>query len=280
MKENTTKSNTTLQIKNKIESNKFIKISRFRKEIRVTEPHKHHNYFEIIYLSKGSGNHYIDNISYKVETPVLFFIRKEQVHNWELFSEPDGFVLIIKKNFIDHSLDLELKKLFVLISSFSKIHVANSKTIENIFNALLEENTKTSSKTNIISEALLKALLAKINELAVLQIENYNPKSDMYLAFLNLLNSSESLRNNVAYYANLLNTSPQNLNAICKKTTNKTASEIISEFIISEAKRLLIYTSITVNEIAFKLNFTDASHFIKYFKRATNQTPTQFKKNI
>lgn len=42
-------------IKKKIQIEKGIKVAAFKKEIRNTTPYKHNNYFEIIYLSHGSG---------------------------------------------------------------------------------------------------------------------------------------------------------------------------------------------------------------------------------
>ncbi|MFX9038736.1 AraC family ligand binding domain-containing protein, partial [Acinetobacter baumannii] len=94
----------------------LIKIAAFRKDIRKTEPHKHNSYFEIIYLSKGSGTHTIDNSSYKVQPPVIFLVRKEQIHHWELLTTPEGYVIILKKAFIDKSLDSKLKSLLIEIT--------------------------------------------------------------------------------------------------------------------------------------------------------------------
>ena len=85
------------------------------------------------------------------------------------------------------------------------------------------------------------------------------------------------IKNNVAHYAGLLNTTPQNLNATCRKAVNQPAAEVLADYIISEAKRLLIYTNNTVSEIAFELNFNDPSHFVKYFKRYTGLTPKAFR---
>jgi len=61
------------------------------------------------------------------------------------------------------------------------------------------------------------------------------------------------------------------------RAINQSATEVLAGFIVSEAKRLLLYTSNTISEIAFKLEFIDASHFIKYFKRTTGQTPQAFR---
>jgi AraC-like DNA-binding protein len=68
------------------------------------------------------------------------------------------------------------------------------------------------------------------------------------------------------------------LNTICRKSFNKTASDVIGEFIIKEVKRQLLYTTKNITGIAFDLDFKDTSNFTKFFKRHTNLTPLKFKK--
>ena len=132
---------STLEIKDKSEAGKLIKIAPFTKEIRKTEPHRHNNYFEIIYLSEGSGNHCIDHNQYPVNPPVLFFIRREQVHHWELLTAPEGYVLILKKAFVDRSLDGELKSLLAKVSGLTSIQVNEAETINLVFQLLARENS-------------------------------------------------------------------------------------------------------------------------------------------
>ena len=68
--------NSELKIKDKTGSISNIKIDPFRKNIRKTLPHKHNNYFEIIYLSKGSGFHTIDTQQFSITPPIVFLIRR------------------------------------------------------------------------------------------------------------------------------------------------------------------------------------------------------------
>ncbi|MCX6313608.1 MAG: helix-turn-helix transcriptional regulator [Sphingobacteriales bacterium] len=266
-----------LNIKDKSETGKLIKIAPFRKEIRKTEPHKHNNYFEIIYLSKGSGKHTIDYNKYLVQPPVIFFVRKEQVHNWELLTKPEGYVLILKKAFIDKSLDSELKTLLTKVSSLSSLQIKDNETINQLFKILTKENDIVTENSFPIVEGLLKALLAKVLEVAKPLISKAKIKADLFQSFRELLSQSTEIKNSVAHYARLLNTTPQNLNTSCRKSVNQPAAEILAEHIISEAKRLLYYTSNTVSEIAYALDFTDPSHFVKYFKRYTGYTPQAFR---
>ncbi|WKB80442.1 helix-turn-helix domain-containing protein [Cellulophaga lytica] len=265
-----------LYTKDKTAPKQFLKIAPFKKNIRKTLPHKHNNYFEIVYLTQGKGTHTIDATDYKINSPVIFNIRKEQVHFWNITSEPVGYVLILKKEFIEQCLDLEVKPLIAKLSTHNCLYPVN--TDASIFFKLLEdENKKESSVKGAIINGLLKALLAKLLEIP----KHTAPKkylNNIYSAFINNLSSAKNLTNSVTYYANLLHTTPQNLNAICRKENDKTATEILSEYIINEAKRQLIYTDYTVAQIAINLNFKDNSHFSKYFKRHCSTTPAAFRK--
>jgi AraC family transcriptional regulator, transcriptional activator of pobA len=266
-----------LPVKNKIETGKNIKVSFFKKDTRSTEPHKHNSYFEIIYLSKGKGFHTIDSQQYPVKPPVVFIVRKKQVHHWELNDEPDGFVLILKKSFVDISLDKELKNLLTQVSAFSCIFLQDEKIVGQLFNILELEYQSELNSHMPVTEGLLKALLGKILQLEKPVHPTKRKTSNLFLEYREILGYDKALKNNVANYARMLKTTPQNLNAACRKAANQSAAEVLSEFIISEAKRLLLYTDMTVAEISLSLEFMDNSHFVKYFKRHTGHTPQSFR---
>ena len=260
-----------IKVKDKSEMGKLIKVAPFRQEIRKTEPHKHNSYFEIIYLSEGEGTHSIDQHTFQIQPPIFFFVRKEQVHHWNITTVPKGFVILIKKEFVEKSFDNELKKLLSKLSSLIFLQPKEHETVEKILDLLTKE-------TNItVIEGLLKALFAKMLETAKPQTNQTKITSNVFQSFKDLLSKTDELQNNVSYYANLLNTTPQNLNSICRKNANLSASEILAEYIINEAKRLLHYTDNTVAQIAFSLGFSDSSHFIKYLKRHIKKTPQAFR---
>ncbi|MFE8424409.1 MULTISPECIES: AraC family transcriptional regulator [Tenacibaculum] len=266
-----------LEIKDKTRQTEGLKIAPFRRHIIKTSPHKHNSYFEIIYLTKGKGSHTIDTKEYEIKPPVIFTIRKEQVHFWDIKTEPKGFVLIIKKSFIDNCLDKDIKRLISELSAQTCLFPKDNIAID-IFNILLNEHQENKKLNQPIIDGLLKALLAKFLESATPKTFK-NGNSTIFQKFTALLSKEDGLKNKVNHYAKLLNTTAQNLNATCRKETGKSSAEILSEHIINEAKRLLLYTDITVSEIAHRLDFKDNSHFSKYFKRHVDQTPVGFRNN-
>lgn len=82
----------------------------------------------------------------------------------------------------------------------------------------------------------------------------------------------------ISFYAAKMNTSEQYLRNLVKKTTGKTPTDIISNFVIHDAKAKLRSTEMTIQEVGFSLGFSDISFFGKYFKRYTNMSPNKFRK--
>ena len=79
-------------------------------------------------------------------------------------------------------------------------------------------------------------------------------------------------------YAKQLNIHTNHLNRAVKEIMGRTTSEIINERLIQEAKILLRYTSLNIAEIAYLLGFNEAAYFTNFFKKQTNQTPINFRK--
>lgn len=81
----------------------------------------------------------------------------------------------------------------------------------------------------------------------------------------------------VNYIAGELNLSPRYLSDLLKQETGKTGIELIHLYLISEAKNLLVGTSYSVSEIAYKLGFENPPYFSRLFKKETGMSPSEFK---
>ncbi len=121
----------------------------------------------------------------------------------------------------------------------------------------------------IISTRLLKK--DKINA------EISDPQMDLIRAYNLLVEKHFKSLHKVKDYAQLLYKSPKTLSNLFSKLIQKSPLEIINERIILEAKRLLLHSDLTTNEIAMELGYKESSHFSKFFKKHTGQNPKSFK---
>jgi len=82
-----------------------------------------------------------------------------------------------------------------------------------------------------------------------------------------------------SFYAAKLNIHPNHLNAVVKRITGKTVTNIIQSQLIISAKSLLRQTTDSIKEIAFRLYFSEPTHFNSFFKKVTGLTPQQYRDN-
>lgn len=84
-------------------------------------------------------------------------------------------------------------------------------------------------------------------------------------------------KHKVKDFANLLFKSPKTLSNFFKKYNEKSPLRIINDRILLEARRLLLYSNKTTEEIAHELGYKDTGHFSKFFKKNEGLSPTVFR---
>lgn len=127
--------------------------------------------------------------------------------------------------------------------------------------------------TIILFEAKKKFMDGKVERVKSSRAE------EITFLFENLIKRTTHKRVNLSQYAKGLNISPIYLSECVKKATGKTAKQVITEYLIWEAKSLLLQTTLTIDDIALNLGYNDTSNFISFFKKNNSNTPNQYRKN-
>jgi AraC-like DNA-binding protein len=99
----------------------------------------------------------------------------------------------------------------------------------------------------------------------------------LFEQFIGLVAKYHTQYRNVAFYADQLCLTPKYMSKLIKTATGKSAPEWIDAYVILEAKNLLKYSSDTIKQIVFKLNFPNQSVFYKFFKSRTGMTPSEYR---
>jgi AraC family transcriptional regulator, transcriptional activator of pobA len=250
----------------------------------VMDAHSH-NFYLLMLFTKGSGSHTIDFTKYNVRPGSVFFMAPAEVHSWNLSDDTDGFVIFFNSEF--YMMDVISKKLHSLPFFKSKNKLRNGilnesslKEIELIMRSITAENNKPSAFKKNILRSYLDVLLYKLSSLLSESNIPETQKNSVIPELEILIEKNFKKHQPVSFYSEKLNITPQQLNTYAKNNLNKTVGEMIHERLLSEAKRLLIYSTLSISEIAYELNFADNSYFNRFFKKAEKLTPDQFRKRF
>jgi len=250
----------------------------------VLEPHSH-DFYLLMIVTKGGGTHTIELNEYNVKSGSVFFMSPSEVHSWKLDNDTDGYILFFNTQF--YLMDFKSRNLFDLpFYNPAKKVQSGTLTLKQLseFKALMEnilyESTACSSYQKSILRSYLDIVLLKLASLLG-YVDEKRKNSTLIIPKLEALIEENFLHHQpIVFYAEQLNLSAQQLNSITKNYLDKTVAEMIHARMIAEAKRLLVYSSLRVSEIAYQLNFNDNSYFNRFFKKIESVTPEQFRKRI
>lgn len=109
------------------------------------------------------------------------------------------------------------------------------------------------------------------------QNNSHNRAEEYFKQFTHLLGEHFREERSVGFYARQLCITPKYLTTLIKRISGQSVSEWIDNYVILEAKTLLKYSTMSIQEIAYCLNFPNQSFFGSYFKRNTGMSPSQYK---
>lgn len=250
----------------------------------VQELHRH-DFFYILALKKGSGNHEIDFTPYKVVDHSVFFMRPGQVHQITLKAGSTGYLMEFNNDFYyphDKVSNQLLRK-----ASNKNLCQLDSDRVKKLLvtlNSIFQEFTDKQEGYQEVIKANLGILFIELVRHRQ-NVETPSSNTTLYPQerveqLLELIEKHIASHKQVSHYAEMLNLSSYQLNAITKATIGKTCSELINDYIILESKRYLLATSNQVNQIAYHLGYEDVSYFIRFFKKHTGHSPEAFRHNF
>lgn len=100
---------------------------------------------------------------------------------------------------------------------------------------------------------------------------------EIYREFRKLLINNYLKEHYIQFYSSQLSVSPTYLSRIVRKISGRTVNEHIAHMLITEARRLLDCTDMTVKQISYRLGFSDQAAFGKFFRNQFGTSPTAYR---
>lgn len=250
---------------------------------KLIEPRRLSSYF-IVLVESGSINYKLDLQDITVTTGQLLFAMPNQV-----FTPPDRAANLkyFKVLFDENTLALLPQQFPFLANPLTNQKVIldddTKQRVQNIFEILrkLLQVTKYQSDTEIVL-AYLNALLTELNSAYFKNrktVSALNTNLGKYIEFKLVVETHLVEQPSINSIAEKLALSTNSLYRIVKDYSGVSPKNFLTNRLMVEAQRKLLYSNLSVKELAYELGFNDADYFSKLFKKCTGKNVTEFLDN-
>ncbi|PRX56953.1 helix-turn-helix domain-containing protein [Flagellimonas meridianipacifica] len=262
------------------------RFSDFTKDsIESIQPHTKD--FHQVSFIQGFGSSELNINHQKVNelNSVLYFISPNHVYSWVRDQNIEGYILNFKQDYLSKEpADFQSEFLFFELDKLNAIPIdqEENQRVVDIFDEFFSEyHQPRNSFSEKILRHYLQVVLYKCLDLYRRRektIEALPKNQGLFVKYKNLINNYYLSKRSIKEYAALLNVTPNHLSETIKSSTGKNALYYINQRLLLEAKNLLRYGHEDIKQIAYTLNFASPSHFGKFFKKQTRQTPATYRK--
>ncbi|MDX2024063.1 MAG: AraC family transcriptional regulator [Deltaproteobacteria bacterium] len=244
-------------------------------------------------VTKGAGKHTVDFVDYACAPGDIIKVSPGQVHIFDGRDRIDGIVVIFKERFlfpqaIKHN-DVASADAPLNVEDWPvKLTPAREErgNLESLFSAVNQQYNAydSSQRGERVIGHLLHALLFALAGSAKNEGPAWPAQDHPHLMVVRQLRLAleEKLAKTraVADYARTLGCSQKTLSRACLQILGKTPKSVIDERVALEAKRLIAHTAWPAARVSEQLGFTEATNFVKFFRRQVGVTPEQFRQKI
>ena len=244
-------------------------------------------YYDITFITEGSGSFSIDNQQYDVCPGDVIFSKPGEIRNWDKDHIINGYALIFEEEFLSSFFKddrfVQHLSYFEPDKTAAKIHLSESVS-DRIFQQIcnIRDEIGLSSRNG---DHVLRALLYEVLMLLDRGYKEEEGKTDIVKGrslhltnFIRWVDKSFKEHRAVSYYADQLCITPNYLNEMITASMQVSAKQYIQNKVMGEAKRMLTYTDLPVSEIAARLTYDTVSYFIRSFCQHAGQTPLAYRK--
>jgi AraC family transcriptional activator of pobA len=241
-------------------------------------PHRHGRLHQVVLIKTGGGEATLDGRRHVLKPMQIVNVPVGHVHGFRFEPDTQGWVLTIAAEILDEAL-LASEGLRGALSQSAVVR--GTPQIRASMKQIFAEHAARDFGRAHVLRALCAAVIGLVaRELAAESHGAATGESGLFRRFEALLEQHHLERWSVADYAKALSVTPTHLNRITRTATGDTASHLILNRLIREARRNLVYTNLPVSTIAYALGFDDPAYFSRVYAAATGLSPRAFRAQV
>lgn len=264
----------------------LIPLEALEKYIRQS-PVQRLTYYDITIIAAGKGTFSIDGYEQVIRQGNIFFSSPGQIRKWSVDKLPKGYVLIFESEFLGSFFS---DTQFVQNLSYFNSHdmppvlcldLNDYNHLVRLLKNVKNEIPAFKKNDKHMLRALLYQILVFLNRKYISTYTSGKKQQNRYVStFVQLVDTNHHQYRSVNYYAQRLYITSGHLNSLAKHHLGISAKKYILNRNILEARKMLQFTNLSIDEIASYLNYESTPYFIRVFRQHTNTTPLHFRKQV
>ena len=244
-------------------------------------PHVHRDLNHIILIAQGGGAMQAEATQVSFDAPCLLLIPAGMVHGFTWHSESCGHVTTIADTYLRHLIarDADLAPLFGHAHAVSLPGGEGTAAQDIIVGMAQELGWAGPGQRAAVESALLALMVLTLRHARLTQ----SPPSGTARQTLLVARLRERIeqrfrhREPVTVHARALGTSLTALRQACAQVAGSSPAQILDDRALLEARRLLLYSQLSVADIAYAIGFDDPAYFSRFFTRHIGQSPRTYR---
>jgi AraC family transcriptional activator of pobA len=246
--------------------------------------HRHLDLFHVLYLYNGSARAVLDGEEFRIHAPLLVTVPPMCIHGFTPTEAIHGHLLTIPGSSLSHLLSYE--ETYTEFAEQPKIIRGNSPgnwpDLDRMFRDLSKEYNHDNPSRFLAIQSILRlifvwAIRHQVSPVLGHDVSSSDRDSVRIRKFKKLIETHYKSGLSIKVYSNEMGLSIAQLNNICRAKVGQSALQIVHERVTLEAKRYLIYTSLTISEVAYELGFADPAYFTRFFSKQAGHSPKQYR---
>lgn len=244
------------------------------------EPHRHADLCQLLFLYEGQAEIEVEGQVRRLDQAAIQVVPALCVHGFRFSSDVDGYVVTLAAPLVS-LLHTQLAGAPAALAQVGTYLAGDHRTyLYSLFSALQQEYQQGQPGRDLQLRSLINLLVVWISRqclqhhgqgLAVARGREYLER------FNKLVEQQFRQQPSVEALAYEVGVSVAHLNSICRELAGQSALQIIHQRLLLEAKRELVYTSLSIKLLADSLGFADPAYFSRFFRRLTGKAPSDFR---
>lgn len=249
----------------------------------LTQAWHYHPEIEICFTRKSSGQRFVGNKIASYQVGDLVMLGSFLPHGFTTSEKSDQIVIQFNEHFMGTTFleKPEMRKILELIHRAKMGIEFYGKTQKKATRKIIEI-LKEQGSIKFIKLLQLLTILANSQEYKIICSKNYSTTLNMdQLSRVKTI--FEYIENNyrtdisIPEVAKSLNLSESAFYKFVRKHTKKKFTQIVNEYRINHATKLLIETELTISQICYQCGYNNLSYFNRKFREITEIRPHEFR---